>query len=229
MKQFKIRSSQVGQIMTMPRAKKDIEAGKISKTSESYCINWLKEQLYNRRKEVTSKYMEKGNIMEDESIDFISEYLDLGIIVKNEKYFENDFLTGTPDIILNDCVIDVKNSWSWETFPLFETDIPNKDYYYQLQSYMILTGKTKAKLIYALTNTPLHLIEKEAYFYAKNNGYEYDDIIDDFIKKMTYSDIDDELKIKVYDIEKDDSFEEKLNSQVEKCRKFINEQKTKIK
>lgn len=221
MKQFKIRASQVGQIMTMPRLKKDIELGKLSKTAETYCKNWLKEQFYNRKAEFSSKYTEKGLIMEDESIDFLADFLNLGLLIKNDQFFENDFITGTPDIILNDVVIDVKNSWSWETFPLFETNIPNKDYYYQLQAYMILTGKEKAQLIYTLTNTPLHLIEKDAYYYAKNNGHEYDDIIDEHIKKMTYSDVDDNLKIKIFDIEKDDQFEDKLISQVEKCRKYI--------
>lgn len=221
MKQFKIRASATGQITGMPKTIKDREAGKLSKTAETYCINWYKEQLYNRKKEFSNKYTEKGLINEDESIDFISEHLQLGLLFKNEKEFKNDYLTGTPDIILKDCVIDVKNSWSWETFPLFDTDIPNRDYYYQLQSYMILTGKSKAKLIYTLTNTPLHLIEKEAYYHAKTNGYDYEETIDKFIKKMTYADIKNDLKIKIFEIEKDKNFEEILYEQVVKCRLYI--------
>jgi len=221
MKKFKIRASATSQILGMPRAKKDIEAGKISKTAETYCKNWLKEQLYSRKKDFSNKYTQKGEIMEDAGIDFLAEYLDFGILVKNEKYFENEIATGTPDIILKNLIIDVKNSWSWETFPLFETEVPTKDYYYQLQSYMMLTGKENAKLIYTLTDTPLHLIEKEAYYFAKQNGYDYTDIIDDFIKKMTYSDVSDNLKIKVFDIKKDPYFEENLLKQVNKCRNFL--------
>ena len=77
----------------------------LSETVKSYCEDWLKSQLYNRKLEFTSKYTEKGLIVEDNSIDFISEKLGLGLLFKNEKYYENDYLTGTDDIEIPDLVI----------------------------------------------------------------------------------------------------------------------------
>ena len=223
MKEFKIRCSQIGQIMSEPRSKKDKEAGLLSKTAQSYCKDWLKEQIYSRRKEFTSKYTDKGNIMEDNSIDVISDHLGLGMLLKNEQRSENGIMTGTPDIITKELIIDVKNSWDCFTFPLFAEEIPNKDYYYQLQGYMNLTGKWKAKLIYVLSNTPDHLIDREAYYYCKNNGYDEvdNDILTEFYDKMTYDNIDSEYRIKIFDIERDQEVINEINAQVEKCRNYI--------
>lgn len=225
MKQFKIRSSASGNIMSQPQSKADKEAGLLSKTAQSYCQDWMKEQIYNRKKEFSSKYTQKGLIVEDNSIDFISEYLNLGFVIKNEKYFENDFITGTPDLILTDCVIDVKNSWDCFTFPLFDTDIPNMAYYYQLQCYMDLTNTNKAKLIYVLSNTPDNLIDKEAYYYCKNNGFDEvdNDILTEFYNKMTYNDISEHYKIKVFEIERNQEIINKIKDQVLKCRNYISQ------
>jgi hypothetical protein len=213
-KTFKIRASAAGQIM-------GIKA--LGKTGENYCENWVKEQLYKRRKEFGNKYTEKGLIMEDTSIDFVADELGYGFLAKNEKFLENDFFTGTPDIILNDHVIDVKNSWDCFTFPLFDKELPNKDYFYQAQVYLALTGLSKYKVIYTLTDTPMHLIEKEAYFYCKNNGYDElePEILDEFIEKMTYSDIPNSLKIKVFEIEKCEETIDKLKNRVIECRNYI--------
>ena len=230
MKEFKIRCSAIGSIMSEPRSKADKEAGLLSKTAQTHCQEWLKEQIYSRRKEFTSKYTDKGNIMEDYSIDFLGEQLDLGMLIKNESHFDNDTMTGTPDLVLKDLIIDVKNSWDCFTFPMFYDAIPNKDYYYQLQGYMNLTGKAKAKLIYVLSNTPDHLIDREAYYYAKNNGFEEvdNDILTEFYDKMTYDKIDPKYKIKVFDIERSQEVINKINSQVVKCRNYIETLKAKL-
>ena len=227
MNEFKIRASACGHIMTNPRSKKDIEAGILSKTSKDYCETWVKEQIYGRTKEFTSKYTDKGNIVEDNSLDFIAEQLGYGMLIKNEKHLENHVMMGTPDVILKDLVIDVKNSWDNFTFPLFETEITNKNYYWQAQCYMSLTGKQKFKLIYVLSDTPSHLIEREAYWWCKNNGYdELDlDIHKQFIRNMSYNDIPDNLKIKVFDIERNQIDIDKIEKRVIECRNYINKLK----
>ena len=195
----------------------------IGKTGETYCSNWVKEQIYSRRKEFTSKYTDKGLIVEDNSLDFIAEQENLGMLFKNKEFFENDFFTGTPDTILEDFIIDVKNSWDFSTFPLLDEDIPNKDYYHQGQVYMNLTGRKKYKLVYVLSDTPMHLIEREAYWYANNNGMEQDDVMEEFIAKMTYPDIPDKHKIKVYEFDYDQKVIDELESRVKLCRKYIKE------
>jgi len=217
-KPFKVRCSAIGHIMTNSRSKTET----LSETAKTYCEDWLKGQLYNRKKEISNKYTEKGLIVEDDSLDFIAKMLDLGMLLKNEQYFENEFMHGTPDAILPDLVIDVKNSWDCFTFPLFDTEIQNSDYFYQLQGYMHLTGRTKAKLIYCITDTPENLIERECRNYCYKNGYEMDiDLFNEFQAKMTYSDVPDNLKIKVFDINYSPETIEKINNRVFECRIYV--------
>jgi len=191
--------------------------------AKTYCENWLTEQLYSRRKEIHSKYMDKGNANEDESLDFIAEFFDYGMLLKNEESFEDGFMTGTPDAILKDIVIDVKNSWDCFTFPLFKDESVNKDYYWQAQVYMYLTGREAYKLIYTLTDTPESLITKEAYFYCQRNDFgELDqETYDKFHAHMTYKDIPDELKIKSYYFTASLEDIGRLIKRVKMCREYI--------
>jgi hypothetical protein len=193
--------------------------------TKTYCKLWLKGKIYNRKKEIKSKFMEKGNINEDNSIDFISEQLNLGMMFKNEKHFEDEYFAGTPDVLLPDIVIDAKNSWDFTTIPLLEDEIPESLYYGQLQGYMHLTGIKKALLIYVLSDTPIHLIEREAYYWCINNGYEEldIDIHKEFIKKMTYQDISNEDKIKIFKIDYDENYIIRKQKAVKACRVYINE------
>lgn len=222
MKEFKIRASGCGQIMTNPRSKSE----KLSKTAQTFCEKWVKEQVYNRRIEFSNKYTEKGLIVEHNSIDFLINQLNLEFGIKNDDYFEDDFMHGTPDLILTDIVVDVKNSFSFETFPLFEKEIPTKDYIYQLQVYMHLTGKKNAKLVYTLMDTPINLIDKEAYWYCENNGIDPKDrpeVFDAFKAKMTYSDIDPKFKVKAFDLAYDEAVIAEIQERVKLCREYVKE------
>jgi len=207
--EFKIRCSAIGQIMTNSRTK-----GQLSKTAQGYVDTWLKEQIYKRRKVITTKYMDKGNMVENESISFAGRVLNADI-TKNEQRYENELLVGTPDVITEDYVIDVKNSWDCFTFPLFYENVPNKDYFYQAQGYMALTGLSHYKLIYTLLDTPDSLIERE-FKYASELDY------DTFAKDYRYSEIDEAYRIRIFEIERDDSIIDAINGRVIECREYIN-------
>lgn len=251
--QFKIRCSAIGHIMTEAKGSitqkqleeiEQLEAKEkrtdrqserlielinkrdnpqLSATAKSYCEDWLKSQIYERRLEFTSKYTEKGLVMEDAAIDFVAEYLNLGILFKNDERYSNDFMIGETDVNFADYVFDVKNSWSWETFPLLDQEIPNMNYYWQLQGYMELTGKHKAKLIYCLSDTPQYLIEREARSYCFNNGYDSldMDIYNDFHKKLTYPDVPNELKIQIFEFDYCEEDIKRIADRVEQCRTYI--------
>lgn len=193
--------------------------------AKTYCKDWLKGELFDYQKFLSNKYLDKGNIMEDESIDFIADRLGYGFLLKNEDHFSDEFMQGTPDILYGDLVIDVKNSWDCSTFPYFESKIPTSDYYWQLQGYMSLTGKTSAKLIYCLLDTPEHLIEKEAKWYSISQGYEdLDmDVYNKYLKNMTYKNIPNKLKIKVFDIPRNDEDIQKIKDRVIMCRTYIDQ------
>jgi len=193
---FKIRASASGKIMTSPRSKTEL----ISETTKTYVKEYLKESIYGVRKEIKNKYLSKGLTLEDEAIDTAIDWLNLPFVLKNENFFEDDFFCGTPDLILEDEVLDIKCSWDCFTFPLFETEIPTKDYFYQLQVYMHLTGKSKARLVYVLLNTPEELT------YEQQNDY---------------SNLDKKFRIKTFSIDYDKSVIEDLQSRVLNIRNYI--------
>lgn len=211
---FKIRCSSINSIMTKPKKDRLVSAG-----AETYCKKWYTEQIYGRKEEVSSKYMFKGNSVEDESIEFIGKQLEYKKLRKNYKSFENDFMTGTPDVITKDEILEVKNSWNCFTFPLLETEIPTKGYFYQAQGYMHLSGLKKAKLIYTLMDTPEDLIEKE---FFKSPNYSNDiSIYEEFKKDYTYNKLDDKYRIKIFEISYDEEVIENIIDRVEACREYL--------
>ena len=184
--------------MTNPRDKKEL----LSETTKSYVQEWLKESIYGVRKEVKNKYLSKGLNLEDEAIDKAIEWLDLPFTLKNETFFEDDFFTGTPDLIVNETVYDIKCSWDCFTFPLFDKEIPTKDYYYQLQVYMHLTGCKKAVLTYVLLNTPEELTYEE---------------------KHNYDSLEKKYRIKTFEIEYNSEVIAELIKRVINVREYINQ------
>ncbi|MBK9963089.1 MAG: hypothetical protein IPP06_17705 [Saprospiraceae bacterium] len=217
MKRFKIRCSAIGQIMANGKGKETLGL-----TTKSYVESWIKEQLYGRKKEFSNKYTTKGLTVEQDAIDYVSDVLGYGFLLKNEDNLKNDFLTGTPDIILNNLIIDIKSSWDCFTFPLFEDEIKNQDYVWQGQGYMALTGAETFRVIYVLMDTPEDIIFRESSSFCWKNNIELDDeIIKDFTEKMTYKNIPHELRTKTFEFKRD---EEKINSiykMVEECREYI--------
>ena len=220
MEEFKIRCSAIGKIMTNARSR----TGVLSKTAKTYCKQWLKEQVFNRKIEFSSKYTDKGNMVEDESISFLSNVLGF-YVLKNYKHFSNDFCTGTPDIMLKDFVIDVKNSWDVSTFPYYEKELPNKEYWWQGQGYMWLTNKKKYKVIYILSDTPPELIEREIKSYQYKNGIAEvsEEIVAEFYRQNTYSDLPNDLRYKVFEFERDEEAIKQIKEKVLLCRKYIKE------
>lgn len=204
--------------MTSPRSKSEI----LSQTAKTYVEEQVLQAKYGIVKTFNSRYTDKGNLVEDESIKLASDVLDLGFILKNDEHFSNDWVTGTPDVNTDDILLDVKSSWDATTFPFFATEIPTKDYYYQLQGYMWLTGKQKSLLVYCLVNTPLDMVQDEirrAHWNA-NLLEESLDLIDEVQKRHNFDHIPDNRRVKVFEVERDDEVIEQIKERVELCREY---------
>tara|TARA_B110000902_G_scaffold158813_2_gene182036 strand:+ start:1643 stop:2299 length:657 start_codon:yes stop_codon:yes gene_type:complete len=211
MRPFRIRCSAINSIMAKPTGKRIISAG-----AETFVKKWYIEKVYNRYPEVKSKYMDKGIEVEEASIEYVAKKLNLGKVYKNDEWFENDYMHGTPDAVLDDTILEIKNSWDCFSFPLLETEVPSKDYFLQTQGYMHLTGIKKAKLIYVLMDTPEHLIEKD---FRWNNPREL--AYEDFREKYLFTTIEDKYRIKTFDIEYDTEIVEQIYNRVDLCREYI--------
>jgi hypothetical protein len=188
MKLFKARPSSLGKLMS-----KSKKPGELSQT----CITYLKEWYAGDKEELTSKYLTKGILLEDEAIKFASKVLYGGIkAYKNEDIYSNEWLVGTPDVILENSIIDTKCAWNRKTLLDSALEL-NTDYEWQLRGYMMLCNKEFATLFYYLGDTPA----------AANYG-----------TKVSYSHLEDFERWVSYEFKRDISIEQEIIERVELCR-----------
>tara|TARA_B100000886_G_C20397370_1_gene480985 strand:+ start:545 stop:1258 length:714 start_codon:yes stop_codon:yes gene_type:complete len=214
---YLFRCSSLGKLMINPRSKKD----SLSVTTKTYLKELHKEIYFGRSKEIQSKFLEKGKVVEDDSIAMLNNFLGKKY-VKNEKSYANSYLSGTPDIYADE-LIDIKSSWNLQTFPMYEEDLPNKDYYWQMQGYMALTRTKKCKVIYCLTDTPMELIQDEIRRFSWKAGM-IDvpvEIEDEITNNLQFSDIETEHRIKSFDVNYNKEDVEKLYEKIKLCREFL--------
>ena len=213
-----VRCSSLGKLMVEPRRKSEV----LSQTAKSYIEDLFNELEFGYRKEFSSRYTDKGLEMEDEAIQFASEQFDWDFVIKNTERFTNDYITGEPDINTDLLLADIKCSWSLDTYPMFEAEMKNKDYYWQLQGYMWLTGKTEAELVYCLMNTPLQIVEDEVRRAHWKAGLidEDIDLRHEVQTKHNYDNIPSKLRVKRYIVERDEKAIEKIIEKVEIGREY---------
>lgn len=187
---FKIRPSQLGKIMTNSKTK-----GELSKTAQTYLMEWYADE----HEEISSKYITKGLMQENNAIDFMATTLNYGIAEKNVNIYSNEWCVGTPDVIIGNTVIDIKCAWSQKTLLDSATTL-NTDYEWQLRAYMWLTGCSDAILFYALMDTPAEC----------NYGI-----------KVIYENLPPSQRWVAYKFKKDEAKEQMIIDRVEECRKWL--------
>jgi hypothetical protein len=215
---LKIRCSAIGKIMTNARSKSEV----LSKTCKSYLQELAIEEMYGIKKEFSSRYTDKGVEVERTSIDLIQDNCDFGFMYKNEEHFENDYLTGTPDVNTDNILLDVKSSYDATTFPWFEEEIPNKDYYYQLQGYMALCNKRKSVLAYCLVNTPFQIVEDEVRraHWKEHLIDESEELRADVEARHNFDHIPPEKRIKTFEVRYDKDVIKAIYERIKECRKY---------
>jgi len=145
---MKWHPSSIGKIMTNARSKSEI----LSETAKSYIKSVAKQDFFGYNVDLNNKYIIKGQEQEQDSINLLNA-VRMTSYVKNDKRLINDIMTGECDILLDDHIIDIKTSWSLETFPALPEDGINKDYEWQLRAYMYLYDRPTAELIYCMVTT----------------------------------------------------------------------------
>ncbi len=178
----------------------------------------LKEILFDRKKEIYTKQMEKGTDVENESINIYNKVTG-NKFSKNEKLFENNYITGTPDIVA-DRIIDIKSSWNLFSFPLLKSYLDNNIYKWQVKSYAWLTGVKFGEIAYILTDTPENIITDEIFRFGRKNGMiDIPAEIEEQIRKNhTYGDIPNKYRVKRFEVEIADSDAYVIKMAVETAR-----------
>ena len=147
--------------------------GTLSAGAKSYIEDQAQEFVYGYTNEVSSKYTEKGTIVENESIALYNERFGT-FYAKNRERRTNDFITGECDIYTGDKIIDIKSSWSLATFPALSANAHKVEYEWQMRGYMWLWDCDEAEVAYCLVDTPGELIGRE-HPYLHTFSYALDD------------------------------------------------------
>lgn len=187
---FRIRCSQIGKIMGNAKVK-----GELSQTCKTYLHEWYA----NDQEQIYSKYMEKGNEVEDDLIDFMARQLGYGMAEKNRVRVSDEFFDGECDVDFHDCIVDVKASWSRKTLHKQVLNGLDKDYEMQLKGYCHLYKKPKGVLFFGLMNTP------------ETN----------FSPEVVYEDMPENERWLAYNVIADHEFIELVKQKVIQCREYL--------
>lgn len=194
---LKFRASSLSKIMTDPVKKTEI----LSVGAKTFITKQAIEFVYGFDEKISSKYMEKGIQVEDQSIELLNSVL-FTSYQKNTERKENDWISGECDIFTGDSIIDIKSSWSLTTFPVLAEQGEDKDYEWQLRAYMWLWDVDQASIAYCLVSTPEDLIK-----YEDATLHEVDHIAP-------------ELRVTRVNYQRDKALEDKIKVKVEAAREY---------
>lgn len=229
---IKIRCSSVGYLMTDPQSKADKDAGNLSKTAQKHLIDVYIAEKYKRIRDIQTKQMAKGIEAEQESIELLSLYLKKPFN-KNEERISNEYVSGLPDLydgsdIRNtNLIIDIKSSYDLWTFMANVPDKLDSLYYWQLMSYMWLTGATHSFVAYCLVNTPNNIIEKEKYWMLQKMNViseespEFKKEASRIELNMTFDDININERVLLFPVKRNEDDILRIQNKVEKAREFL--------
>lgn len=198
MQKHKFRASSLAEIMTDPKAKSET----LSAGAKTAIEKIAKEFVYGYSEEISSRPMEKGIAVEDDSIELYNEVF-FSDHKKNTERKTNDWITGECDISAPGKIIDIKSSWSLATFPAISKSGENKTYEWQGRAYMWLWDVDEFEIAYCLVNTPEELI-----------GYESHDL--HFVDHIA-----PELRVTRVKYTRDKALEEKIQSRVEAANLYL--------
>jgi len=223
-----IRCSSLGNLFTEPVTKADKEAGLLSKTAKSHLIEVYAREIWGVEKDIVTKQMRKGRAAEEAGITLLSR-VDKRLYTKNDERKANEWLTGHADIVEEEEIIDIKLSWDAFTFLPKLIEPLDKDYLYQLQGYMYLWDKPKARISYCLVNTPDNIIEGEKYRLLRSmdvvseESPEFIEAARKLESNMKFDQIPMQLRVINKFIDRDEEIIEKIPAKVQKAREFLAE------
>lgn len=193
-------------------------------SAKSYIRDCWRAREYDYVEPLVSNEILKGWLVEDESIGVLTRQCPGGFRVKNDVRYEDGHFSGEPDIITETHVEDVKSSFNLRTF--MEVEHPSSIYHAQAQVYMALTGIPRFRLAYVLVDTPYQIVveeQKKLYyrFFCNEEDPNYKQAVKEVAAMHTPSKrIDEEKRIKIFEISYNEMYIERLRKRVEAARVY---------
>ena len=231
---IKFRASSWGNLMAEPQTKADKEAGKLSKTCIKELIKIYSQEVYGRKKDITTKQMEKGTQAEPESIVLFNR-VEGKTFVKNEEELENEWAKGHVDIYEGMevrraiSVWDIKSRWQLESFmPKLVEEVDTGEEL-QLQVYFDLTGATYGGIANTLVDCPVNILEQEKLklLYSMNVATEFNPeyikAAEELERLLTFPDIDYRERVIKQSVQRNDEVIEKMKAKVPRMREWLHD------
>lgn len=198
---MKWRPSQLGKLMTNPRNKSEV----LSETAKSEIRRIAKEDFYGYSSEIKTKPMIKGTDWEQDGIDLLNN-VRFTKYTKNTIRVENEYMSGCCDILLDDLIIDIKSSWSLETFPATPSEGESSDYEWQGRAYMWLYDRPEFELIYTMYDT-------------------HDDLLTDWDNRTIHkvNHIPSHHRITVITYHRDEQYEDLIRERLIHCNEYYSQ------
>ena len=233
----KFRASSWGNLMAEPKDAADKKSGKLGLTAQKELLKiYLKVKYDWNEDDITTPAMEKGTIVQAESIDMYSK-LEGKFFQENTIQLENEWFKGTPDVFLGKTiqtatqVDDMKNSHLLSNFTdkTIETVTPAQKC--QLNCYYSLTGAQGGNIVHALMSLPPEMFARECdrlMWRMSNNGEiateyapEYIEAVEGLKKKFIYDHIPESERIFIQPVPRDEELIEKMKAKVPILRQWL--------
>jgi hypothetical protein len=233
------RASSWGSLMSEPKAVEEKKAGKLSLTCQKELLKIYRLVKYDwDEDDITTPAMEKGTLVQPESIDMYSR-LENKFFQENKEELSNSFFKGTPDVFLGESirkakqVDDMKNSHLLSNFTERTVESVTPAQKCQLNVYYDLTGADGGNIVHALMSLPSEMFMKECdklLWRMTNNGEiatelapEYLDAVEKLKKKYIYDHIPENERIFKQYVPKDEELIEKMKAKVPILREWLYE------
>jgi hypothetical protein len=232
---IRFRASSWGNLLTEPRTKGE---GALSITCQKELLKIYSQEVYGRKKDITTKQMDKGVQVEDSSIILFSKVTG-EFYFKNDERLQNEWFTGHPDIFKGDNILncdelyDIKSSWELDSFLPKLLEAPDKGYVAQLNAYYSLTGANSGGIVYCLVSAPLNILEseKKSLLWKMNVATEYApeylQAVGELEKLMMFEDIPEKERCIVIPVERDEELIQKMKDKVPVMRQWLQDFHTK--
>lgn len=201
---------------------------KISEGCKTHLIDVHTCFTFNRpTRDVKSKYLEKGLMLEQKAIAFYSDMTNI-FYEKSDIRRDDGYIMGEIDFEDEICIYDTKVSWDAWTFRRNIKYLENPEscpYFPNMQGYMRIWERETAKVVYTLLDTPKKLIEaekKKMLYDFIGNEQDYEEACIELEKTLTYPDIDPKRKIIEIPIARDEDYINDIPKVVEACRAYLN-------
>lgn len=227
---IKFRASSWGNLNAESKIKGEV----IGATCAKELVKIYCQEVYGRKKDITTKQMDKGTLCEADSIKLYS-MVEGKLFYKNDERVENEWFTGHPDIYTGESIYkaeevdDIKSSWELSTFMPKLIEGLDKGYEAQLNCYYSITGAQGGNLVYCLVDCPQSVLESEKknLLYSMNVISEYSpeylEAVAELDNLLTFPDIDYRERVIKIPVPRNEELIQKMKDKVPIMRNWLKE------